>query len=164
MRQGAGAVMLREARAADHDAVAGLWHASAALPGVGPRVMPTRTALRERLDRAVAEGCRLTVATEDSALLGFVAFRPDEAVLAELFVRPDALGRGIGRALLDHAKAAMPGGFTLFTRASNHRARSFYKREGLVALREASHPRSGDPVIHYGWGGAGHAARLPSRG
>lgn len=71
---------------------------------------------------------------------------------AEMFLSRSTLA-GIGKALLDHAKAAMPSGFTLFTTSQNTRARHFYEREGLVALREEPHPRSGHPVTYYEWNG-----------
>ena len=45
----------------------------------------------------------------------------------------------------------MPGGFTLYTRTVNSRARRFYERASMVPLREAIHPRSGDPIVWYGW-------------
>ncbi|MBB3997598.1 GNAT family N-acetyltransferase [Aureimonas pseudogalii] len=142
---------LRPAEAGDLDAVAALWHASASLPGVGPATLLPVAAMRERLERQQERGWRLTVAAVGPDLLGFSAIDPAEGVLAELFVRPASLRGGIGRRLLDGAKAAMPGGFTLFTREANAGARRFYEREGLAATGRGTHPRSGDPVIHYAW-------------
>jgi hypothetical protein len=31
------------------------------------------------------------------------------------------------------------------------RARRFYEKAGLIYLREDTHPRDGDPIVHYGW-------------
>ncbi len=45
----------------------------------------------------------------------------------------------------------MPEGFMLYTRSANAGARRFYEREGLVVLREDTHPRTGDPITYYGW-------------
>lgn len=95
------------------------------------------------------------VADSGHEILGFVAIRPRDGILAELFLSPRCIGGGIGKALLDHAKAAMPGGFTLLTTSENSRARHFYEREGLIALRDQPHPRSGHPVTFYEWVGAG---------
>ena len=142
---------LRPATMADHDAIAHVWHGSASLPGAGPAVMPTEAEMRKRIDREVAAGWNMTVAVRANEIVGFVAIRPSEAVLAELFVRPGSTGGGIGRALLAHAKAAMPEGFMLYTRSANAGARRFYEREGLVVLREDTHPRTGDPITYYGW-------------
>lgn len=142
---------LRPCIDADHDAIAGIWHSSASLPGVGPAVMPTVAALRKRLDEELAVGWNVTVAICLNEVAGFVAVRPRESVLAELFVRPGLLGQGIGRALLSDAKAKMPAGFSLYTRSTNVRARRFYEKEGLLVLREGTHPRNGDPITYYQW-------------
>lgn len=144
---------LRPSIEADNDAIAEVWHTSASLPGVGPPVIPSLAELRERVDREFATGWRVTLAVSDSGLLGFVAIKVHQAVLDQLFVRPASLGLGIGRALLQDAMAAMPNGFTLFTRSTNARARRFYESAGLVFLRAQAHPRTGDPVIYYGWNG-----------
>jgi ribosomal protein S18 acetylase RimI-like enzyme len=93
----------------------------------------------------------VTVAVRDDRIVGFLAIKPAEAVLAELFVRPEAIGSGVGRALLAHATTAMPAGFTLFTRSANERARRFYETGGLTFLRNDVHPRAGDPITYYGW-------------
>lgn len=144
---------VRPAVTADRARIAEIWHASASLPGVGPKIMPSRAELRRRVDDEMASGWQVTVAESADGLLGFVALRPEPAVLAELFVCPRHLGRGIGKALLHHAMAEMPDGFTLFTTSANAGARRFYEREGLVALSEAPHPRAGHPVTYYGWRG-----------
>jgi putative acetyltransferase len=143
--------MLRPATEVDHDTIAQVWHASASLPGVGPAVMPSEAELRQRLRVEFESGWDVTVAISGDEIVGFVAIKPKQAVLAELFVRPGALGGGIGQRLLAHAIAAMPDGFTLYTRSGNTRATRFYEKAGLARLREGIHPRSGDPIVYYGW-------------
>lgn len=142
--------VLRKAVASDKDAIASIWHESASLPGVGPPTMPSPADLRRRVEDEFA-GWSVTLAVRDAEILGFLALKPEAAILAELFVRPGALGAGIGSALLAHAKAEMPEGFSLFTSSSNTRARNFYEKAGLVILRHDTHPRSGHPVTYYGW-------------
>ena len=142
---------LRPSIKADNDAIAEIWHDSASLPGVGPPVMPTNHELRKRLDLEFAAGWSVTVAVRGDDVLGFMAIKPRESVLDELFVRPGSMGSGVGQALLAHAKTEMPNGFTLFTRPANARARRFYEKAGLVFLRDDAHPRTGDPVVYYGW-------------
>ena len=147
------AYQLRKAHDDDRDRIAEIWHASASLPGVGPPDMPSYDQLRARVDGELGLGWVVTVAQGEDGLIGFVAIKPAQRYLAELFVCPRHLGGGVGKALLDHAKRAMPKGFALFTTSTNARARRFYEREGLVLDREGPHPRSGHPVSHYRWGG-----------
>ncbi|TMV92362.1 GNAT family N-acetyltransferase [Thioclava sp. BHET1] len=159
VRRGArsGELTLRPARTEDRDAIADLWHLSASLPGVGPPIMPSRAALRERLDQEWDEGWDVTVAETDSEaqaqIVAFLAIRPQIAILAELFVHPDWLGRGLGRRLMAQAKAAMPDGFRLYTSTTNTRAQQFYRAQGLVRLSEDRHPRTGHPMTWFGWSG-----------
>lgn len=142
---------LRATTTSDWDDIADIWHSSASLPGVGPVSMPSRDELRSRLDPEFAAGWFVMLAVCEGTTVGFVAMKRSEAVLAELFVRPDAVGNGIGRKLLEEAQAEMPTGFTLFTRTANVRARRFYEDNGLRAIKEGFHPRSGDPVVYYRW-------------
>ena len=142
---------LRSALAIDHDAIASVWHSSASLPGVGPFEMPTLADMRNRVDIEVANGWVVTVAVRSAKVIGFIAVKPRERTLAELFVRPEELGGGIGKALLTQAIEKMPAGFTLYTRATNIRAQQFYEKAGLVFLRDDVHPRSGDQVAYYEW-------------
>lgn len=142
---------LRPAVEEDRNEIAALWHASASLPGVGPALMPTQGEMLERVDLELADGWNVTVAADDSRLIGFVALKPKEAVLDQLFVHPGSLGLGVGRALLAHAVGVMPDGFTLFTRSANGKARRFYEKEGMVHIGDGLHPRTGDPITHYGW-------------
>lgn len=144
-------VALRPATDANLDVVASIWHAGASLPGIGPAALPPIDALRRRIDDELAEGWALTVAERRGEVVGFVALRLDEAVLDQLFVRPDSMGDGIGKALFAHAKAMMPAGFSLFTRPGNARALYFYERLGMTVLRHDIHPRFGDPIVFYAW-------------
>ena len=145
--------LLRPAVDGDRDAIAAIWHESAGLPTVGPPAgrMPSPADLRARVDVEMDGQWEVTVAERAGIVVGFLALRRHDAILAELFLRPDAIGGGIGSALLARAKAEMPAGFTLFTRATNLRARRFYEKAGLVVHRTEIHPRDGDEIIFYAW-------------
>lgn len=142
---------LRPARANDRDAIAAIWHSGASLPHVGPAALPPLNELRQRVDQEFAEGWQVTVATQDDVIVGFLALLPEAGILDQLFVRTDAFGLGIGRALFAEAIAAMPKGFTLFTRPGNAQARRLYEAAAMTMLREEIHPRFGDTIMFYGW-------------
>ena len=144
-------ISLRPATPADYDAIAAIWHQSAGLPGVGPAQLPSLERLRARLDVEVAEGWQVTVAEAGKEIIGFLAIKPEAAILDQLFMHPEARGLGLGLLLLDAAKAQMPDGFTLFTRPGNVPARRFYEKHGLSHLRDELHPVFGDPIVWYGW-------------
>lgn len=142
---------IRIARPADFDAVAEVWHESASQPGVGPPSMPTKVELRKRVEIEAYRRWLLLVATFDNKIVGLLALKMKERVLDQLFVHPSQFGKGLGLKLFDRAKAELPLGFTLHTASTNIRARKFYEREGLIFVREGSHPRTGHPVSYYVW-------------
>ena len=75
------------------------------------------------------------MAEGDGRLAGFLALCLAEQRLDQLFVSPEAQGRGVGSALFDVAVARMPDGFWLSTQPGNHRARAFYERRGMTVDR-----------------------------
>jgi ribosomal protein S18 acetylase RimI-like enzyme len=117
-------------------------------------------------DRCVGED-ETWVWDDDGAVLGFAVLQGDE--LAQLYVDPDASGRGIGSALLERAKERRPGGFTLWVFQENAGARRFYERRGLrcIRLTDGSFNEEQVPDALYEWrptpsparAGRGSAAR-----
>jgi GNAT superfamily N-acetyltransferase len=85
------------------------------------------------------------------AVVGMMAIEP--GVLDQLYVRPDRLGEGIGRRLLDVARDRSPDGLTLYTFQVNARARRFYERNGFVAdwFGDGSANEEGQPDVRYVW-------------
>ncbi|MFP4450418.1 MAG: N-acetyltransferase family protein [Rhodosalinus sp.] len=71
----------------------------------------------------------VTLAETEGRALGFIA--REGAFIHALYVAEAARGRGVGRALLDHAKAASPA-LTLRTFEANAGALRFYRREGFT--------------------------------
>ncbi|WP_425450425.1 GNAT family N-acetyltransferase [Virgifigura deserti] len=73
------------------------------------------------------------VAEADGRLLGFYGFEPekDGVGLDYLFVAPEAIGRGVGRALWEHAVAtARQLGHATLIVVSDPNAEGFYRRMG----------------------------------
>lgn len=56
----------------------------------------------------------------------------DGDLLDALYVHPEAQGRGVGTALLAHAKTLRPDGLRLWVFVSNTPARRFYRGHGFV--------------------------------
>lgn len=90
----------------------------------------------------------LLVAREDDAILGFVMFHVEaglyeqavvRGIVDNLYVVPEARGRGIGSRLLDAAEAALVEDgadvVALSVMAANDRAIDFYERRGYAPHR-----------------------------
>jgi ribosomal protein S18 acetylase RimI-like enzyme len=89
--------------------------------------------------------------SSDGRIVGLAVVGSGE--LDQLYVAPDRLGRGIGRRLLDIAKARSPDGLRLYTFQVNERARRFYERNGFVAVAfgDGSGNEEGQPDVRYVW-------------
>ena len=87
----------------------------------------------------------------DGAVVGFIGLRDDE--LAHINVAVDAQNRGIGTALLDHAKGLRPERLELWVFQKNEGARRFYERHGfrLVRLTEGAGNMEKEPDALYEW-------------
>ena len=82
------------------------------------------------------------------ALLGL-----SDVMVEQLYVRPEWIGRGVGRGLLDLAKRRRPDGLELYCFAANDRARRFYERNGFtaVAFGDGSGNMERQPDVLYRW-------------
>ena len=107
-----------------------------------------------------ARGCRevadngwaVFAAEQDGRVAGLLAIIVSEGVLRQLFIDETLRSRGIGKALLDFAKAQMRGGVWLRTHSLNVRGHKFYEREGLRHLRTEPHPQFPDAIFRiYAW-------------
>ena len=76
------------------------------------------------------ENGTVLVSQHDGQIDGFVAFT--NGYLDCLYLMPEAREKGLGKALLDRAKALSKGGLSLWVLEQNTRAIEFYKREGFV--------------------------------
>jgi O-acetyl-ADP-ribose deacetylase (regulator of RNase III)/GNAT superfamily N-acetyltransferase len=133
---------IRRYREADHPEVARVWYESALSSWSGEVPPNLRRELFERIPRELASGgWSLYVATtEHERIVAMLVLEPMERCLRQLFVDPEFQNRGIGKALLDFARAQMPSGFWLTTSAENQGGKRFYAREGLFHRYERPHP------------------------
>ncbi len=101
----------------------------------------------------ILDSRRVFVADCGTAILGYASFDPVARFLPALYLRPEARGCGIGKALLDAVKATAPHGFALTVWQPSHRARQFYQREAFSVTGEGT-DENGLPVWHMRWGEA----------
>ena len=132
---------IREARADEAALISDIAYRSKAYWGYSEAFM---RACREELTFS-AEDCsrKLVALLEDPGVVGFYALErlaSDSVELGALFVVPEAIGRGYGRALVEHAvgKAREIGAATMVIHGDPN-AEGFYLAMGAVAagLRES---------------------------
>jgi GNAT superfamily N-acetyltransferase len=125
--------MLRQLELVDMDVAARVLRASfdQALPWLAGLHTPEedRWFLRER----VFPTCAAWGAFDGATMIGMLAFR--EGWIDQLYVLPDAQGRGVGTGLLHVAQDAM-GRIQLWTFQRNARARRFYEARGFALVQE----------------------------
>jgi ribosomal-protein-alanine N-acetyltransferase len=103
----------------------------------------------EMLD--LMDGGAAALATDVGFLL--IRLTGEEAEVLTLAVRPEARGRGLGRALIEaalaHARAAGASGMFLEVAADNAPALALYERAGFARLgtRRGYYPRPGGPAV-----------------
>lgn len=99
---------------------------------------PDTEGWRQRLS-----GLQVVVAEAGGRLSGFCGWE-DDGHIDLLFVAPDCAGRGVAKAVFDHAASALAeqGITELFTEASLV-ARPFFERQGFVVEEEQRVARSG---------------------
>jgi len=144
-------IRVRPATALDSAEIADVYlesfHATYAFP-----LAHTDDEVRSWIRDGLVAARRAWVAVDvDGAIVGLMALAPGD--LEQLYVRPDRLGQGIGRQLLEVAKARSRSGLTLFTFQVNDRARRFYERNGFVAdwFGDGSANEERQPDVRYVW-------------
>ena len=91
---------------------------------------------------------RVVVAEEHGRVEGFCALTPRSArwQVEHLWIRPSAMGRGVGRMLFDDAVGyARSQGATVLAIASDPHAEGFYLRMGASRVGSSPAPVEGDP-------------------
>jgi len=143
--------VIRSARAEDAEALSALALRSKAHWGYDASFLAAAAP-----DLAVTAGdigaLVVRVAEGEGAPLGFSALdlRGDEPELVALFVEPSAIGTGLGRTLLDDARAAVrAAGFTTMLIESDPYAEPFYRSQGAdrVGTRTAASTGRALPLL-----------------
>ena len=132
----------------DTDALVRMWRASFEY-GVG---IIDPHSLEEQIDyfrTNVLPTHRVRVAREIGSIVGFVASNSES--VAQLYVRVEKIGHGIGSHLLRLAQAESSGSLWLFTFARNARACRFYEHHGFVAVEHGFEPMWKLDDVKYQW-------------
>ncbi|MER8266381.1 GNAT family N-acetyltransferase [Streptomyces griseus] len=147
-------VRLRPATPKDAEAVTKVFLASraAAMPYL-PRIHSDEDTLAWITHVVLPTSTGVWVAEEaGGGLLGFAVLAGD-GELDHLYLRPDALRRGIGGRLLAEVRGAAEGALTLYVFQRNAAARAFYERHGFtaVAFDDGSRNEENEPDVLYRW-------------
>ena len=79
---------------------------------------------------------RKVIVAEDDAPIGYLALDTEEGFIASFFLKAEARGAGVGKRLLDDAKAEA-NQLQLWTFVENSGARRFYEREGFTEIERS---------------------------
>lgn len=143
---------IRPYKPADFDTVTSLWRRAREL--AFPEFQRTKGHTFEE-DQAYFRDVILLlndvwVVEVNGSAAAFMAIAGD--FIDQLYVDPDHQRSGLGKALLDHAKALSPEHLWLFTLQINTNGRAFYEKNGFRAVKfGVSPPPESEPDVEYHW-------------
>jgi GNAT superfamily N-acetyltransferase len=107
--------------------------------------------VRPRLGGLIAGRTEVWVAEDENGVIGFAGLTGNE--LTHLYTDPPAQNRGVGAALMDHAKSVRPERLELWVFQRNEGARRFYERHGfrLLKLTDGTGNMEQEPDALYEW-------------
>jgi ribosomal protein S18 acetylase RimI-like enzyme len=101
------------------------------------------------LTQILPEEFEIFLALLDGKVIGMAAYNKTE--ISQLYIHVEYQGRGIGRMLLDNAKAKSSGRLTLYTFEVNRTAQRFYEKNGFVVIGRGHENEEDLPDIQYEW-------------
>jgi GNAT superfamily N-acetyltransferase len=146
-------VHIRRAAAAEAEVAADLYLASREAAGalIPPSVHDADDTRRWTRDDLFPRA-EVWFAVEADVPIGLLTLEGDDW-LEQLYVLPRAHRRGVGSALIDHAKLRRPNGLQLWAFQSNEPARRFYEAHGFVVaeLTDGAGNEERAPDVRYEW-------------
>jgi GNAT superfamily N-acetyltransferase len=141
---------LRCATDEDASAIAELFFASYRLLNFLP-MLHTIEETRSFVAEVMLRDCTVTVAEDDAGIVAFLARHGAE--IAQLYTRPDRIGRGAGTQLIEAAKSSGGAALELWCFQANARARRFYEARGFHAIRftDGADNEERTPDVRYRW-------------
>lgn len=144
--------MIRAYRDEDFETVTRFWYEAmnVAMPGLEVRMGHTLEDARTYFKNVVCAKNQLWVYEMGGNPVGYLGI--DGEFIDRLYVAPLYHRRGIGQALMDHARTLSPGHLWLYTHQANSMARAFYEKNGFVAEKFGVSPApESEPDVEYHW-------------
>lgn len=101
------------------------------------------------LNHILPEQFQIDLALIDEDVVGMIAYNDRE--ISQLYIHLEYQGIGIGRTLLDKAKAQSSGKLTLYTFEVNEKAQRFYENQGFEIINRGHENEENLPDIQYEW-------------
>ncbi|MDP4087990.1 MAG: GNAT family N-acetyltransferase [Bacillota bacterium] len=101
------------------------------------------------LNNILNEDNKIYIAVANDKVVGIIAF--NESEINQLYIHNDYQGRGLGKKLLDMAKANSKGRLTLYTFEVNRKAQRFYERNGFKIIGRGHENEENLDDIKYEW-------------
>jgi len=142
---------IRRALPSESEALAALWLRSRTASAASiPPTIHSADEVQRWFREVVLQSCEVWVAAHDGEAKALMVL--DGEWIDQLYVDPDAQGRGLGRTLLERAMSCRPAGLKLWTFQSNVGARRFYEANGFVAtVSTTGHNEERAPDVCYEW-------------
>jgi ribosomal protein S18 acetylase RimI-like enzyme len=144
--------MIRPYREEDFEIVTQLWFDAmeVAMPGLAQRLGHEINGARDYFKNVVAVENQLWVYELNDKPVGYLGIADE--FIDRLYVDPAYHRRGIGQALLDHARTLSPNHLWLYTHVANTNARAFYEKNHFVAENFGISPApESEPDVEYHW-------------
>jgi ribosomal protein S18 acetylase RimI-like enzyme len=144
-------IRLRQATAADADAVGDVWLAAFRATYDFPPAHPDSDVRRWLREEIVPRPETFVAVAPNGTVVGFMSLAGGD--LEHLYVHPEHHGQAIGSRFVQLAKERRPDGLGLYTFQVNGRARRFYERRGFVVehLGNGEGNEERQPDVRYVW-------------
>lgn len=143
--------VIRRAIAADLPACAAIMNAYIDATDWLPRLIPVED-IEDMFSPELLERRLVLVPEVEGKVAGYLSLDVQAQFLHALYLAPEYRTRGLGKALLNSAKAVCSTGFELTVWQPNIRAKQFYLREGLRQIGLGA-DEAGLPVFRMKWAG-----------
>jgi GNAT superfamily N-acetyltransferase len=151
----AGQVSIREGTHTDAGAIGEVYLASRKTFLPYAPLAHTDEEVRRWIGQVLIPQGGVFVAAVEDMVVGMMALSRDGQVgwIDQLYLRPEAVGGGIGTQLLMRAKAELGSPIQLYTFQQNHAARRFYERHGFraIAFTDGQENEELCPDVLYEW-------------